>query len=304
MYINHATINEIIFNQFQEYASEIEKIEMGVMTFKYKVTVKNIHYILRIYPPENTTRVDLEFKIMQQLFIGRCKVPEPVAYNDTATTRYLFYKFIEGVPLLNLLPSLDTTTITAVAMQLLQNILCFSKKEVQGFGFLLTAEGPRSSWQIFLLDALDRGTRYLSAIEELDQTTIDVLLDFVQKKISLVHIEKNCLVWSDFSPGNIIINHNHLAGFVDFEGCVSGDPLMALGYLFAIEGHSYFFEAVMTGYKKYFSVSYEQVIFYTLIRLFRLSKYFTHSFPTGISRDPLLAYFKGVPIAIDYIKAL
>ncbi len=304
MHIDNTTIGEIIFDQFQEYPAAIDKIEMGVMTFKYKVKVKNINYILRIYPPENTTRVDKEFKIMRSLFTGGCKVPEPIAYNDASLTRYLFYKFIEGQPLLDLMPSLTAATVNRIAGGIIENIVCFSKNEVQGFGFLLTGEGPRSSWPFFLLDAVDRGALYLSNIKELDGLTINMLLNFARNQINHIHIERPCLIWSDFSPGNIIINHHQLAGFVDFEGCVSGDPVMALGYLFAIEGHSDFFEAVMLNYKKYFDVSYERIIFYTIIRLFRLSKYFTDTFPTGIKRDPLMDYFKGMPIAIDYIKSL
>ena len=304
MPIDQTIVNTIILEQFGEPPAEMEPIEMGVMTFKYKVKVNNDFYMLRIYPPANTTRTDIEYQIMHHLFTMGCKVPEPVKYNNDEGIHWLLYKYIEGQPLSVLLAGLTPAEVDLVAGQILDNMLHFTKEPVQGFGFLLLAEGTFPHWKDFLLDAVARGSLHLSAIKEFDQSTITALLDFAKKQIAQLHFENPCLVWSDFSQGNIIIHNKNLAGFVDFEGCVSGDPLMSLGYLFAIEGHSVFFESVWLYYKKHFEATFEQIIFYTIIRLFRLSKYFNNTFPTGINRDPLMVYFKGVPIAVEYVKSL
>ncbi len=59
MRIDNKTINGFIFNQFGQLPCAVEQVEMGVMTFKYKVIVEGQDYILRIYPPANTTNVAL-----------------------------------------------------------------------------------------------------------------------------------------------------------------------------------------------------------------------------------------------------
>jgi aminoglycoside phosphotransferase (APT) family kinase protein len=277
---------------------------MGVMTFKYKIKVRHAAYILRIYPPANTTRTDLEFEVMHGLFSMGCKVPEPVRYNNAAGLHWLLYKFIEGQPLSNLLHALTTTEINTIAAQIMHNLLNFSKLPVQGFGFLLTGEEIFSNWNNFLLQSIQRGAAYLPLMNEFDNPTIDLLLAFATKQTDLISTSATALVWSDFSPGNIIIHNKSLAGLVDFEGCISGDATLALGYLFAIEGHSSFFESMLLQFKKHFVITHEQIVFYTIIRLFRLSKYFNVAFPTGIHRDPLKLYFKGIPVAIEYIRSL
>jgi len=304
MPIDATIVRTIILEQFGVLPTELEQIEMGVMTFKYKVKVNQCWYILRIYPPANTTRTNLEFAIMHQLFTMNCKVPEPVLYNHTKGPHWLLYKFIDGQPLSLLRPAPDAATISIIAGQILDTMQHFTKAPVEGFGFLLTGEQPFTSWKDFLVDSVNRGRLYLSSIKEFDQCTIDRLVAFATQQIEHLHLEKPCLVWSDFSQGNIIIHNNQLAGFVDFEGCVSGDPVMALGYLFAIEAHSAFFESMWLQFKKQYAITYERIVFYTIIRLFRLSKYYHVAFPTGINRDPLMVYFKGISKAVAYVKSL
>ena len=228
-------------------------------------------------------------------------LPEPVAYNDATESPYLIYKFIEGKPLSSLSPAFSPAQLKNITAQVFDNIAAFSKEEVQGFGFLFTNEKKEDSWQDFLLEAINRGELYLPSIKEFDASTINALLHFAKKQWADVDLKNPNFVWNDFSQDNIIIKDNTLAGFIDFEGCIAGDPVMALGYLFAIEGSSGFFAAMRANYEKHYFVSYERILFYAIIRLFRLSKYIHLSFPTGIKRDPLLVYFKGFLEAIEYV---
>ncbi len=303
MDINNKIIEEIIFSQFNEYPSEIEKIEMGVMTFKFRVKVNNINYVLRIYPPENTTNIEQEFEMMQKLFAASCKVPEPVIFSEKLNERFLIYKFIEGKPLSFLLPSLDEVEINAIADEIIDNVLHISSQEVEGFGFSFLSSKKYDSWREFLQEYIDRGNFHLRENKLFDEFTIESILGFAKKQIKQINIERPRFIWCDFSQGNIIINKNKLAGFVDFEGCVFGDPVIALGYLFAIEGNSKFFDAIINCYRKHANVDYERILFYAIVRLLRFSKYVNNPFPTGIKRDPVPDYFKGLPIAIEYIKS-
>ena len=303
MEINHKKIQEIIFHQFREYPAAIDKIEMGVMTFKYRVRVKNNNYILRIYPPENTTMVKQEFKVMHDLFVQGCRVPEPIVYSDTAIDRFLIYKYIDGEPLSYLLSSLSMEELHKIAGQIMDNILCISTRQVEKFGFLSMNEKKYDNWKEFLQNYIDQAGYYLLENKVFDESVIVLLLDFARKQFENINIKSPSFTWCDFSQSNIIIKAGNLSGFIDFEGCVAGDPLIALGYLFAIEGNSLFFNAISSNYKKHYSFSYEQILFYAIIRLFRLSKYINNLFPTGIRRDPLTVFYKGLPIAVDYIKS-
>jgi len=303
MDINHKIIERIIFTQFNEYPSEIEKIEMGVMTFKFRVKINDLNYVLRIYPSENTTNIKQEFAMMQKLFAAGCKVPEPVIFSEENDQRFLIYKFIEGKSLSFLSASLTNLEIENIAAEIINNMLHISVQEVNGFGFSFLSPKKYDSWKEFLLEYIDRGDFYLRKNKMFDEYTIESILDFAKKHVDQIEIEKPNFVWCDFSQGNIIIHKNKLAGFVDFEGCVSGDPVIALGYLFAIEGNSKFFNAILNCYRKHNPVAYERILFYAIIRLLRFSKYVNNPFPTGIKRDPVPDYFKGLPIAIEYIQS-
>ncbi|MEI9954865.1 MAG: phosphotransferase [Ferruginibacter sp.] len=167
MRIDNKTINGFIFNQFGQLPSAVEQVEMGVMTFKYKVKVEGQDYMLRIYPPANTTNVALEFKIMQQLFFRGCKVPEPVGYNNETSTACLIYKYIPGLALSQLPDAISNETADIIAAQIVDNIIALSKEPISGFGFLLSSEKLFNNWQSFLQDAIDRGEQHLASIKKL-----------------------------------------------------------------------------------------------------------------------------------------
>ncbi len=299
--IDISILNDIILSVLFVTPDTIERINMGVMNFNYRFNIGLSSYILRVSPFGRASYLNIEFAIMKELHQKNCKVPEPLMVSEAFGHSYMIYKPLEGNPLSSLDFSKGVTN--SLAHSIVANINCMSSLDEKIFERKDLAQIYLKDWEGFLLQTIDEGKSYLSNKIFFKEFEINKIYKLLIKKISNFREIKLRLVWSDFSQDNIIVNQDGtLSGFVDFEGCLFGDALLALGYLFAVEGDSIFFKEIKKEYKKYYQFEDDSIYFYSIFRIFRIAKYLNNPLPTGIARMPLDEYFKGCKLAMSLIN--
>jgi hypothetical protein len=94
------------------------------------------------------------------------------------------------------------------------------------------------------------------------------------------------------------------SGLIDFESCLSGDPLTTLGYCFAAHGNDPLCGALLNAWPETLdTAAWERILFYSILRALRLAPYADRPLPTGHPRDPLLQIFPGVKLALDMLTS-
>lgn len=299
--IDIGILSNIIKESFQTYVTKFERINMGVMNFNYRFNIKNSDYILRISPLERFNSIKYEFVIMNALHEQNCKVPKPLLFSQAFGYNYLVYIPIEG----NALSEFKSSSVItdALVKSIMNNINAMSLLKENFFTKNFLDDLYIKDWKKFLSKTLQEGRGYLIANTLYKEVDINRLHDLLQKILQNIEKPNMSMVWSDFSRDNIIIkNDNTLSGFIDFEGCLFGDPILALGYLFSIEGDSLFFKKMRSEYEKYYSFQENTIYFYSIFRIFRIAKYLNNPLPTGIARTPINQFFRGYRLAVSRLN--
>ena len=92
----------VIFNQLISRAPDrIKSINIGVMTYKYEVRIREKKYIIRFYPKDREHIVAFEPDIIRKCRTMNIKVP--IVYSDSRNgpksyLNYMIYEFVEGLP--------------------------------------------------------------------------------------------------------------------------------------------------------------------------------------------------------------
>jgi aminoglycoside phosphotransferase (APT) family kinase protein len=108
------------------------------------------------------------------------------------------------------------------------------------------------------------------------------------------------LVWGDINFENILVTDDaQIAGLIDFEGCMSGDPLATLGYGYAVHGEDPFFQLMLQAALGLAPTQQDaRVAWYALLRALRLARYAHFALPTGRPRDALVKIVPGMVPAL------
>lgn len=302
MKLSQEEISNIISKQFGSESFRIQEISSGVMTFKYQIQIGDEYFILRVYPLGRQHIAIKEFEILNDSYNRGCKVPQPLFMEVKGSLAYIIYEMLPGKALSNSFDNLPSKDQLALSKDIVSNIHALSKIQYQGFGGVGENETLYSSWKEFLQIVITNGKGYLDHSNILDSYTKSRLNYFMTSTVDSLDHKIPSLVWSDFSVGNIIIDKNRLAGLIDFEGCMLGDPVLALGYLYAIEGESNFFLSIRESFAKYFKIESSIITFYSFVRFYRLLKYVNQPLPTGAKRENVLEYFKGLKSSLQSLN--
>jgi aminoglycoside phosphotransferase (APT) family kinase protein len=285
-------------------------IHHGVMTFKCEVETETAGaFMVRFYPAGRESVVRCEPDLLARCRDAGMGVPTVIGDSRTGPTAplsYMAYHRIDGDMLSRRLCSLDASRQIALARELADDLQCLQHIEFRGYGELQSASGARAaSWPEFVAASCRAGVGALDENEALDKTTRDAIRQVVDRAAALPHATRPLLVWGDINFDNIIVNDDgRIAGLIDFESCLSGDPLATLGYGFAVHGHLPFFAELLKaccpgGLSQEES---DRVMLYALLRGLRLARYAHLPLPTGHSRDPLVEVFPGVLPALAHLS--
>jgi len=286
----------------------VQAILGGFMTFKYLVeTVDDERFIVRFYPLGREGVVNCEPDLLAHC--RRSGLPVPVVLADArtgpkATLAYVVYRMIEGTNLSEALPGLTSQQASVLASELATCLLELRRIELHGYGELITgATAAGTSWRAFVKRSFETGIDALQQSRLIDSASLVRLREFLKCDVD----SQSCqLVWGDISFANIIVDSTgHLAGLIDFESSLSGDPLATLGYCFACHGNHPFWETRIQRWPQALDdTERERILFYALLRGLRLAPYLDRPSPTGQPRDPLFEIFPGFELAIETLTTL
>lgn len=285
-----------IINRYFKDAYNIYEINRGVMNFKFHFSSNSRDYILRCYPKGREHLAELEFKYLS-LFISKGIKAPVVKYFSSEYPGYIIYEKIKGLCLSEVFKNLTLSSQIKLCDEIIENYIKISSIKTSGCGVMSNYDSfIYDSWKDFLLHEIDKSLLYLNDIKSEFNTAI--LRIYLEQFISKYLIEKKFLVWSDFHSDNIIVsNEGKLAGFIDFEGLIGGDPLLGLGYLQAKEFNSDFFKQI---YLSYNISAYKKIIdFYSIVRYLRLVVYEKFNLPNGSLRTPIKNF---LPYSYSLIK--
>lgn len=295
-------ISEIVFLHFGVNPISILPINIGVMTHKFEFAIDNQIYIIRIYPEERKYIAKKEFNIVNLAYKNNCSVPEVCFSNEYKDMTYLIYKKIPGVNLSQCFHTLTNEEKEILFNEIATNYHKLSTIPFTHFGDIMKNETLGISWKIFVKNTISENIKYLYNNKVFEGLTEENIYRKFHK-IFDKKIYNSSLVWVDFSQENIIVNNKVLSGFIDFESCMAGDPIMGLGYLFAREGNSEFYLKIKKHFLKLFHFDNEIISFYSFIRILRILKYSNQCLPNGQIREEITDYFKGATDTIKYINS-
>jgi aminoglycoside phosphotransferase (APT) family kinase protein len=282
-----------------------ERVHRGLMTFKCRVrTERGDDIMVRFYPSGRSSVVHYEPDLLV-----RCRqagLPVPVTIGDSRTgppapLNYVAYFRIEGETLADRLPTLDQLQRQHLAADLASHLYHLQELTFKGAGDLESGTaGSDASWETFVRHSMYVG---LDAIREhalLEPSLGSALERVVRAGPPASSRMTDRLVWGDINFENILVTERAtVAGLIDFEGCLSGDPLATLGYCQAVHGPDPFFSMLLRAWPSSRTARDASVAWYALLRVLRLARYAHLALPTGLPRDPLIRIMPGIASAIS-----
>ena len=315
-------LTSILENSTELSFDSYRKIEEGVMTDKYIVVGRKGEngikekFIVRFYPKGREHIIKYEPEVLKEATKQNIKVPKLVGTSiehPLGDLNYIIYEYLPGRPLNEVFDKIDEEKKEKLIENIVANLIMLSKIKCSKYGPLEKGlEGKYDTWNSFMLEACSTGKPLLKKHSDLKDSIISKFEAAILKRNNRVD-GNNGLVWLDFHPENIIVNDdNELEGFIDFEEMVSGELNMAIGYLYARDGSSEFYQKIYNEYIKTNELLIEEIEEYSILRLLRIAPYLNTELPSGKKRDTLLKVFSGTKEIIskyetkieNYISAL
>ncbi len=290
--------------------TNVSWISRGMMTHKFIVEASTQKYIVRFYPADRSFVVDYEPDTLRRLRISGLPVPEVLADSRTgppALLGYMLYPMIPGMTLAERLASATPFLPDRCCERLVQCLSQLGRIHFEGAGELVTAlKGGATTWRVFVRESYMEG---LKAIENHGFLTTDTVQSLKSIAYFCDYISDGStsdFIWGDPTAQNILVNeHGDLAGLIDFESVLAGDPLATLGNLYAAHSHDVFFQAVIDLWPQPLQGDpWRRVLFYAILRTMRVAKFAHLPLPTGKPRAPLAEIFPNFLRAISEFQSL
>lgn len=283
-----------------------ECVDRGMMTFKYRVrTLSGDDVMVRFYPAGRASVVDQEPDLLIRCRQAGLPVPELIGDSRTgpsAPLAYVAYRRILGETLADRLPRLQDGQRHRLARGLVGLLRRLEDISLKGAGELLSGEAAHDvAWTAFVGQCMQAGLESVKRHALLPPSLTVVLERVLGKSPPEFTRPTGRLVWGDINFENILVNdEGTVSGLIDFEGCLSGDPLATLGYCKAVHGLNPFFEKLIDVWSAEVETEPDLVgvAWYALLRAMRLARYAHVALPTGRARDPLIRIVPGIVPAL------
>jgi Ser/Thr protein kinase RdoA (MazF antagonist) len=176
---------------------------------------------------------------------------------------------------------------------------------VAGYGDLLSAMTARwATWQEFVGVSVREGVQAVETFKLLTPRARAVLARLPEKVTEHLVPASPQLNWGDVNMDNILVDADgRLTGLLDFEGALSGDVLLTMGYALALYGRSDFVEDLARAWPEPLETNaWRRAQFYAVLRGLRIAPYYVSPLlPNGARRLPLTAVFPGGESALDLL---
>lgn len=287
-----------------EGITQVQKIETGVMAFKYIVLSGSGHlYITRFYPPKRSFVVNYEPDIVKRCHEFGMRVPEVIGDSKTgprAALEYMVYKMLPGLSMQTRLLSLSGEALQCISRDLMREMDVLGQIPIEGFGYLIDAEHGRfGSWISFMHNVFAEGIKTAKSSPLLPNELLEAI------EVIGTHLERfsysgpPSLCWGDISPENIILDKkDKFVGLIDFEGVLAVDRQLNHGYLRARYADSKFWLAFNLQWHANSSLESARSALYVIVRALRILPHVHEPLPTGTKRLPIEKFLPGLPNAI------
>lgn len=261
-------------------------------------------YVVRFYPESRSQVVEYEPDLVRRCAQAGAKVPQVVADSRTgpaANLTYMVYKMIEGSALSERFSMLTQSDLRRLCADVMECLTALQQVKLAGWGEVVSGwKAASSSWREFVRDSFSEGLEAVRKNRLLPEPLLRDVVKIGDSADKFLVGESNHLIYGDIGLSNIVLDGNDgLAGLIDFEGALAGDPLLTLGYCHAAcARHSFFDEFSACWRELRGEIDWGRVHFYSVLRTLRVAKYASEPLPTGHPRDPLLRIFPGFQLAV------
>lgn len=234
--ITNQQIKDIILSKLNLKVSKIKQAKGGMINDVFFIKVGERELVLKVSPHEGP-RFGGEYWALKQCSQNNIPVPKALALGTVRPklpypTRYLLATRIPGKrvqsPSRLKLRSAKTSNYLRKAGYLLSKVHTI---KTRGFGWLGTnGKGVYKSWKEFLLEPIlnEKLLPYLSEEGFIDKNLEKSIPNFLNSEEEYLQLESPFLLHGDFFLDHIFTNKGRVSGVIDFENCISGDPLYDL----------------------------------------------------------------------------
>lgn len=275
----------------------VTPISRGMMTHKFIVHSAGTDYIVRFYPADRHFVVDYEPDTVRRCRACGLPVPEVLVDSRTgpaASLGYLMYPMIRGVSLAERLTTSAPVSQTGCYSRLVDCLRQMQEIRFQGAGEIISSRSaPAQSWSDFVRQAYSEGLEAVTKHQLLDLPTVQSLNNIAHFSEHISGGTTSDFIWGDPTAQNILVtDQGDLAGLIDFESVLAGDPLATLGNLYAAHADEDFFQTIITLWPQPLGgPPWRRILFYAILRTMRLAKFAHLPLPTGKPRAPLAEIF-------------
>lgn len=201
--------------------------------------------------PEGDTHLATESAVLDA--VRACGVPTPRVFGcDASRTRHSFaWQALERVdaPDLNHGHKNGTLDTQAIPFAIGTALARWQLAPVSGFGPLdATLHGCHSTYPAYFYLRLEAHLRFLVEHQFLTPSQVAEILSTIHEHRSLLELEKGCLVHKDLALWNILGSAHEIHAFIDFDDCISGDPMDDFSLLACFHDAA-FISRVIQGYE-------------------------------------------------------
>jgi len=287
-------------------ALHVEKVNAGAMTFKYSVeSAHGQRFVVRFYPENRASVVNYEPDVMRLCRERGMRVPEVVASSKTgppASLNYMVYRMIPGISMQARMASLSQPSLGRICRELIDELRVLNEIRIDGFGDLVdSGRAQFDSWLSFVEKTFADGLAFARTHALLPATLIENVELIGRNLPRFSSAGGPTLSWGDISPGNVIIGEgDEIAGLIDFEGVLSADFHLNLGYLRARYAGSSFYHALADVWPDAnLEETSARAALYVIVRALRLAPFALEPMPTGLPRQALETFLPGLAGAVD-----
>ncbi|MBN1923148.1 MAG: aminoglycoside phosphotransferase family protein [Nanoarchaeota archaeon] len=228
-------VESLIVKKLKVKPQKISRVKEGLINEVFDVTTEKGNYILRAEPLDSIKGNRLE-KFMKR-FYRRKIIPNRLIVRDDSGKRikksYMIYEKIEGVTLNEVYEELSKEEIREVLKEAIIKARMINKIKTTGFGDIQDDfKGVESSLIEEVFDWLKNNLTLLIVNKQLESEVVSEINNLFYSNIKLFQNVKPVLVYQDLNFGNIIVKDNQFQGLIDFDGCISGDPIRTYTILY------------------------------------------------------------------------
>ncbi len=240
--VSEDTVKRMAQKAFGEDALEIQELKEGYFNIAYRVRLKDRSTVLKIAPSPETEVMTFEKNIMfsevdsMRMVARRTEVPVPeVLFYDNsrsvADREYFFMEMLEGQSLSSISDTLSQEQKQKIYYDIGRYTAVLNRITGAGFGYYGQPDRQGEDWYEVFRDMLrdpfaDAGRKGI-AMPVKERDTLELL---ERDRALFEAVETPRFVHWDIWAGNVFMADGRIQGFIDFERCLWGDPLMEVGF--------------------------------------------------------------------------